>query len=353
MKGSVLFGTDCRGIFIVMKKIIRTAMALVLSILFILALPMGVSAAETKELIVAGTPFGVKIQTEGVIVVGLPNESGPALAAGLKRGDVITAINGEPIKSAEEFSEKIKTSGGNALTVDCKNGAEQRTVTVTPVTDESGEYKIGVWVKDSAAGIGTITFIDPETMTFAGLGHGICDGTGGEPIPFAFGSAEDVTLTGIVMGKVGAPGELRGSFVGHKMGKLLKNDITGVYGVLVEIPEALKAEKYPVCKSSDIKEGKAHIYATVDGEGRKQYEIEIFGIEKEGKDRNFSVRITDEALLAKTGGIVQGMSGSPIIQDGKLIGAVTHVLVNDPTRGYGIFIENMLEAASTSMAKVS
>jgi stage IV sporulation protein B len=226
-------------------------------------------------------------------------------------------------------------------------------VTVTPITDESGEYKIGVLVKDSAAGIGTITFIDPETMTFAGLGHGIFDGAGGEPIPFAFGSAEDVMLTGIVMGKVGAPGELRGSFVGHKMGKLLKNDVTGVYGILVEIPEALQAEKYPVCKSSDIKEGKAHIYATVDGDGRKQYEIEIFGIEKEGKDRNFSVRITDEALLAKTGGIVQGMSGSPIIQDGKLIGAVTHVLVNDPTRGYGIFIENMLEAANTAMTKAS
>ena len=126
-----------------------------------------------------------------------------------------------------------------------------------------------------------------------------------------------------------------------------------MYGVLVEIPEALMAEKYPVCKFSDIKEGKAHIYATVDGEGRKQYDIEIFGIENEGRDRNFSVRITDEALLAKTGGIIQGMSGSPIIQDGKLVGAVTHVLVNDPTRGYGIFIENMLESAQISVTKVS
>ena len=339
------FRTDDKGIVKVMKKLFRPVLALLLVILVVSAMPLGVSAAKTKELIVAGTPFGVKIQTEGVIVVGIPNESGPASAAGLKRGDVIVAINGNAIESAEEFSEKIKASGGNALTIDCKSGTEQRSVTVTPITDESGEYKIGVWVKDSVAGIGTITFIDPETMAFAGLGHGICDGSGGEPIPFAFGSAEDVTLTGIVMGKVGAPGELRGSFAGHKMGKLLKNDLTGVYGVLVEIPEALKEEKYPVCRSSDIKEGKAYIYATVDGEGRKQYEIEIFGIEKEGKDRNFSVRITDEALLAKTGGIVQGMSGSPIMQDGKLIGAVTHVLVNDPTKGYGIFIENMLEAA--------
>ena len=328
-----------------MKRMIRAIIAAMLSLLFILALPIGVSAAGTKELIVAGTPFGVKIQTEGVIVVGLPNENSPASSAGLKRGDIIVSVNGDTVESAEEFSGKIKASGGNALTLDCKSGAEYRSVTVTPTADESGEYKIGVWVKDSAAGIGTITFIDPETMAFAGLGHGICDSAGGDPIPFAFGSAEDVTLTGIMVGKAGAPGELRGSFVGHKMGKLTKNDITGVYGVLVEIPENLKTEKYPVCKSADIKEGKAYIYATVDGEGRKQYEIEIFGIEKEGKDRNFSVRITDEALLAKTGGIVQGMSGSPIIQDGKLVGAVTHVLVNDPTRGYGIFIENMLEAA--------
>lgn len=345
MKGRPVLRTDGRGIFIIMKKIIRSILATVLSLLIVLALPIGVSAAETRELIVAGTPFGVKIQTQGVIVVGIPNENGPASAVGLKRGDVITAIDGDTIESAEEFSEKIKCSGGNALTLNCKSGADSRSVTVTPTADESGEYKIGVWVKDSAAGIGTITFIDPETMSFAGLGHGICDGAGGDPIPFAFGSAEDVTLTGIVMGKAGAPGELRGTFAGHKMGKLTKNDITGVYGVLVDIPEELRGEKYPVCKASDIKEGKAYIYATVDGEGRKQYEIEIFGIEKDGKDRNFSVRITDEVLLKKTGGIVQGMSGSPIIQDGKLVGAVTHVLVNDPTRGYGIFIENMLEAA--------
>ena len=336
-----------------MKKTLKSIAVTSLLLLVVLIMPLGVAAAKARELIVAGTPFGVKIRTAGVIVVGIPNENGPAAEAGLKRGDVITAINGEAIESAEEFSERIKVSGGSALTLDCKSGEDVRSVTVTPMTDESGEYKLGVWVKDSAAGIGTITFIDPETKAFAGLGHGICDGAGGEPIPFAFGSAEDVTLTGIVIGKAGAPGELRGSFAGHKMGKLLKNDITGVYGVLVEIPETLSAEKYPVCKSSDIKEGKAYIYATVDGEGRKQYEIEIFGIEKEGKDRNFSVRITDEALLSKTGGIVQGMSGSPIIQDGKLIGAVTHVLVNDPTRGYGIFIENMLEAAEMPQARAS
>ena len=329
-----------------MRKLIRSVVAISLSLLIVLAIPIGVSAANGSELIVAGVPFGVKFHTQGVIVVGMPGESGPASAAGLKRGDIITSINGETVESAEKFSEKVRASGGNALTLEYKSGSECHSVTVTPNVDESGEYKLGVWIKDSAAGIGTVTFIDPETMTFAGLGHGICDSSGGEPIPLAFGSAEDVTLTGIVIGKAGAPGELRGSFVGHKMGKLTKNDTTGVYGVLVEIPEHLKAEKYPVCRSGDVKEGKAYIYTTVDGEGRKCYEIEIFGIERAGKDRNFSVRITDEALLSKTGGIVQGMSGSPIIQDGKLIGAVTHVLINDPTCGYGIFIENMLNEST-------
>ena len=328
-------------------------MAASLAVFVILVIPLSVSADHARELIVAGTPFGVKFHTAGVIVVGIPSERGPAAEAGLKRGDIITAINGESVESAEKFSETVKHSGGNALTLDYKSGGLSHTAQVTPSTDESGEYKIGVWVKDSAAGIGTITFIDPETMAFAGLGHGICDSTGGEPIPFAFGSAEEVSLSGIVVGKAGAPGELRGSFAGHKLGKLLKNDVTGIYGILAEIPAELKEEKYSVCRSADVKEGKAYIYATVDGEGRKQYEIEISDIDREGGDRNFSVRVTDEALLAKTGGIVQGMSGSPIIQDGKLIGAVTHVLVNDPARGYGIFIENMLKAANAPLAKAS
>ncbi|MBQ3489157.1 MAG: PDZ domain-containing protein [Clostridia bacterium] len=328
-----------------MRRKIRAVSALLLTVIMFFAVPLGVWATKTTELIVAGIPFGVKFHMEGVIVAGIPNESGPAAQAGIHRGDVITAIDGEPIASAEKFAEKIKISEGKPLTLEYKSGSLSHTVQITPCADESGEYKLGIWVKDSAAGIGTITFIDPQNMSFAGLGHGICDSAGGDPLPFSSGSAEEVSLTGIVIGKAGAPGELRGSFAGHKIGKLLKNDLTGVYGVLAEMPEQLEKEKYPVCKSGDVKEGKAYIFATVDGEGRKRYEIEIFDIIKDGKDKNFSVRITDENLLAKTGGIVQGMSGSPIIQDGKIIGAVTHVLVNDPARGYGIFIENMLEAA--------
>lgn len=336
-----------------MKRKIRTVSAFLLAMLMVFAVPLGVSANKASELIVAGIPFGIRFHTEGVIVAGVPNENGPAAQAGIRKGDIITSVDGEPVASAEKFAEKIKASEGKTLTVEYKSGALSHTAQITPNTDESGEYKLGVWIKDSAAGIGTITFIDPETMTFAGLGHGICDGAGGEPLPFSFGSAEEVSLTGIVIGKAGAPGELRGSFAGHKIGKLLKNDLTGIYGVLAEMPEQLEKEKYPVCRSCDVKEGKAYIFATVDGEGRKRYEIEIFDIIKDGKDKNFSVRVTDEALLAKTGGIVQGMSGSPIIQNDKIIGAVTHVLVNDPARGYGIFIENMLKAAEAPMPKAA
>ena len=328
-----------------MKQKIRIGFALLLSFLLICALPLGLSAGSARELVAAGVPFGVKFHTQGVVVVGIPSGKGPAAEAGIQKGDVITALDGEAVASAEDFAERIKSAGERTLSVDFKRGELSYSTSVTPRTDESGEYKLGVWVKDSAAGIGTITFIDPKTMSFAGLGHGICDAESGEPLPFAFGSAEDVTLTGIVVGKAGAPGELRGTFGGHKIGKLLKNDLTGIYGVLAEMPAGLSEEKYPVCKSRDVKEGKAYILATVDGEGRKRYEIEIFDIALDSKDRNFSVKVTDEALLSKTGGIVQGMSGSPIIQDGKFVGAVTHVLVNDPARGYGIFIENMLEAA--------
>ncbi len=322
------------------KKIKITAVSLLLILVFSLRVSAG-----TAELIVAGTPFGVKFHTEGVVVVGIPGNKGPAADAGLHRGDVIVAIDGAPVTSAEKFAEQIKNSEGEALTLEFKSGESSHTVEITPRADESGEYKIGVWVKDSAAGIGTITYIDPKTLSFGGLGHGICDGESGRPLPFAAGSAEEVLLSGIVIGKIGAPGELRGSFVGHKMGKILKNTETGVYGILAEMPTALADERYPLADAAEIEEGTAYVFSTVDGEGRKKYEIEIFAIEREGKDRNFSIRVIDEALLEKTGGIVQGMSGSPIVQNGKLIGAVTHVLVNDPARGYGIFIENMLDAA--------
>ena len=164
-----------------MKKQIRIYFAIILTVLMTISFPLGITAGNIKELIVAGIPFGVRFHTEGVIVIGIPGGKGPAAEAGIRRGDIITAIDGNPVVSAEEFAEKIRNAGETELTLDFKSGELSHTAHITPKADESGEYKIGVWVKDSAAGIGTVTFIEPKTMSFAGLGHGICDAESGEP----------------------------------------------------------------------------------------------------------------------------------------------------------------------------
>lgn len=317
-------------------------MSALLVLCIVLSFSVSVSAAGGKVLIAAGTAFGVKFHTDGVVVAGIPGGEGPAAEAGLRRGDIITHINGQTVTSVTQFADAVKNSAGGELMLEYRSGNLTHTVNLTPKIDESGEYRLGVWIKDSAAGIGTITFIDPETMCFVGLGHGICDADSGCLIPLASGTAEEVELSGVTVGEVGSPGELRGSFCGKKMGKLTKNAETGIYGLLSSVPVGLEKERFPVGDKADVKEGKAYIFATVDADGRAMYEIEISDIEKDGDSRNFLVHVTDERLLSKTGGIVQGMSGSPIIQDGKIIGAVTHVLVNDPTRGYGIFIEKMM-----------
>ncbi len=308
------------------------------------------NTAEEKVLIAAGVPFGVRLHTDGVIVVNLTavgaGESAvyPSREAGFRKGDVILSVNGEHIGSAKALCDTVSASEGRELSFIVKREGKEKNICVTPQKDRD-VYKIGVLVRDNAAGIGTITFIDPATGMFAGLGHGICDGETGELIPISYGSCEDVTLTDIIKGKSGAPGELRGFFSGKKTGKIIGNSFAGVYGALSDIPSALAQEQFPVQGRGFAHNGKAYIYTTVDGEGRQKYEVNISAIDESGAQKNFIVEITDEALLSKTGGIVQGMSGSPIIQDGKLIGAVTHVLVGDPSRGYGIFIENMLAAA--------
>ncbi|MBE6653850.1 MAG: PDZ domain-containing protein [Ruminococcaceae bacterium] len=308
------------------------------------------AVSEEKILIAAGVPFGVRLHTDGVIVVNLTavgtgeNAKYPSREAGLHKGDVIISVNGERVGSAKALCDAVSRSEGKELSLTVKHEGRDKNISVCPQKD--GEvYKIGVLVRDNAAGIGTVTFIDPATGMFAGLGHGICDSETGELIPISYGSCEDVTLTDIIKGKSGAPGELRGFFSGKKTGKIIGNSFAGVFGALSSVPSELSAEQFPACGRGYAHNGKAYIYTTVDGEGRQKYEVSISAIDEGGAQKNFIVEVTDETLLSKTGGIVQGMSGSPIIQDGKLIGAVTHVLVGDPSRGYGIFIENMLAAA--------
>ena len=336
-----------------MVKAMQKRGKLFLCFLFVIVMALSFSSvsaawkthAEEPLLIAAGIPFGVRFHTDGIVVVGIPGGAGPLAEAGLKKGDVITAVDGKKITSVSEFASLVRESEGRAMKLEYQSGELRRLAEVTPRSDENGEYKLGVWIKDSAAGIGTVTYIHTKNLTFAGLGHGICDADSGALVPLSYGTAEEVTLLGVVKGGAGTPGELRGSFTGVKMGKLIKNCESGIYGVLTAIPAELADACYPIGHMDEVQEGKAQIFTTVDGEGRGCYEIEIFRIDKNASGKNFSVRVTDPALLEKTGGIVQGMSGSPIIQNGKLIGAVTHVLVSDATEGYGIFIENMLEAA--------
>ncbi len=297
-----------------------------------------------------GMPFGVKFITEGVLVVGFCDvDSGngiknPSSEAGLRINDIITKIDGEPIMGAAELERIVGESGGRAVTLTYTRGDKEYTAKLTPAYSAAeSKYKTGIYVRDSGAGIGTVTYILPESYAFAGLGHGICDAQSGKLIPMQRGSVVGVTISGVVKGLAGTPGEVKGYFSSGKTGTLLENTECGVYGVFAGKPAGIHCEPMPIGRKNELREGNAYIYCTLGTEGVSKYDIEICNINRDATgNKCFTVKVTDPALLEKTGGIIQGMSGSPIIQNGKIVGAVTHVLINDPTTGYGIFIENML-----------
>ena len=316
-----------------------------------------VSVQKVSQVMLApcGTPFGVKILTDGVIVVGL-NEittkdgtRNPAKEAGIQTGDIIYEIDGVPVTTNDEVATVISKSSGKAVTVSLLRSDKRLNFTLQPVLSSiDNNYKAGLWVRDSSAGIGTISFYDPSTGAFGGLGHAICDIDTGEVLPVLRGDVVNVTIHNVVKSTVGSPGELRGSFTSeNSCGTIFLNNACGVFGKMFS---ALSYDKLvPLGFKQDVKTGKATVYTTIDGNSAKGYEIEIERIDLKGDSptKNMVIHITDPALLEKCGGIVQGMSGSPIVQDGKLIGAVTHVFVNDPTRGYAIFAENMYENVAT------
>lgn len=309
-----------------------------------------IDVVEEKMLIPCGTPFGIKMFTDGVLVVGVNEvitDSGsknPAKEAGIKLGDSIISIDGTEMLSNEDVGEAVSSSNGKTLKVCLKRDGTEMTVELKPVLSNSdGKYKAGIWVRDSSAGIGTVTYYDPANSCFGGLGHAICDVDTGDILPLMSGEVVDVNINGVTKGQKGAPGELRGSFVSRTaMGSLLLNNETGVFGVMDYCP-AKNAKAMPLAMKQEVKTGKATILTTLDGQTPKEYEIRIekANIGSTNMTKNMVIEVTDPELLEKAGGIVQGMSGSPIIQDGKLVGAVTHVLINDPTKGYGIFAENM------------
>ena len=314
-----------------------------------------VSLFPETSLIPGGMPFGVKFFTEGVIVVGLSDietEKGtlnPAKTAGIKTSDIITQINEITVNSVEEAAKIIEASKGDAINLKIIRDGKTYELKLKPVYSVSDEkYKSGIWLRDSTAGIGTVTFINPANYAFGGLGHGICDVDTGNLMPLKKGTIVNSDIENVVKGKADLPGELKGKFRDN-MGTLLANTQNGIFGILNNMsninsmPSPENSTPVPIGLRADIKEGRAVIYSTVDESGTQEFEIEILKIYRNSADsKNFMIRVTDEKLINITGGIVQGMSGSPIIQNGKIIGAVTHVLVSDPTKGYGIFIDNML-----------
>ena len=339
-----------------MQNKIRSKTVFVVFLTFLLFVPTFsiLSYAQEKsvneiELIAGGMPFGIKISSPGVTVVKFTSTKGKnassAYLSGVREGDVITHINGIRVTNIEGFIKEIDKAGANNLIFSVLRNGKEMSFTVKPkYSKDDGRYKTGIYIKDSVSGIGTVTFVDPETSTFGGLGHAICDSTSGVPAEFTQGAVMDVKINGVIKGEVGKPGELKGGFSTKRTGKLLKNCNAGVFGVLSEDTSYKTCEKLKICPKEEIKEGEAYIKCTLNGEGIGTYKVKIYDVDKTNSGvKNFKIKVTDKKLLDLSGGIVQGMSGSPVIQDGKLVGAVTHVLINDPTTGYGIFIENMLK----------
>ncbi len=312
-----------------------------------------VSVVDTPVVMVCGTPFGIKLYTEGVLIVGMSDVMtaaggvNPAAVAGVCVGDTILAINGQSVTTNREVSRLISACEGRPVTLRLRRDGVEFEATFTPAraADEPG-YRAGLWVRDSTAGVGILTFYDPDTGAFGGLGHPVCDTDTGTQLTISGGEIVPARIYEVKKSVAGEPGEQCGGFELGTLGKLYQNAADGLFGKLTVIPSG--GQTMPVALKQQVKTGAAQILTTVDGTRPQLYDIVIEQVRYNASStRNMVVRITDKRLLDTAGGIVQGMSGSPIIQNGKLIGAVTHVLVDDPTRGYAIFAENMLETAQS------
>lgn len=308
------------------------------------------SAASVRRVSVAGTPFGIKMFSDGVMVVGfsdIETASGylcPARSADIKMGDIIIKMNSTDIQNITDVENFISRNGTNPVTV-CflRDGVEMYT-RLCPVTESGGSVKTGMWIRDSSAGVGTMTFYDVQKGMFAGLGHGIKDADTQKDIRLLSGEIVPVKIMGVTKSQNGQAGELKGTFTSSfASGKILANSTNGVYGTVFTVPDNNIMD---VASPQEIAPGAAQIVTTINGTTPQKYDIVIEKISLNGSNhnKNMVIRVVDPELLDITGGIVQGMSGSPIIQNGKLVGAVTHVFVNQVERGYAIFAENMLHS---------
>jgi stage IV sporulation protein B len=373
------------------NKLLRHAGLAALSLSLILGTGLAAGSALAYDLVPVGHVVGIHIETDGVMIAGLPDTcsdgktKSPAKDAGFQVGDIIVKVGKTPISSAKQLKDAISAAGGKAISVTVVRGSlvsanlegtsvpafaggasivtvnskdkNYVTLTVTPAALPDGTASIGIMVRDSIAGIGTVTYYDPETKGFGALGHAVSDGETGAVFPLKTGEISSATVAKVTRGKSGAPGQLEGSYDFDKtIGSVNQNTTSGIFG---ESVNDFKGQACTVAKESEIHEGKAQILSNVEGDSVEVYDIEIKKVftENDGQyaddtdTRDFLIEVSDTKLIEKTGGIVQGMSGSPVLQDGKLIGAVTHVMINDPTSGYGIAVDRMMNAAQQGTAK--
>ena len=303
---------------------------------------------------VCGTPFGVKMFSEGALVVGfsevhtVAGTVNPAKQAGLRLGDRVIRMGNTVTETNEQVHAALEAAAGAAVEVVYVRKGEQRQTTLLPVWDtQNAQWRAGMWVRDSSAGVGTLTFVDAQAGVFAGLGHPISDSDTGEQVALRSGEIVPCEITGCSAGTAGSPGELKGHFLSaHAIGTIRINGENGVYGTT---RTHFSGQLREIAFAQEVVTGPAEIWATIEGEAPRAYRIQIERVSDADPRRNLVIRVTDPSLLSATGGIVQGMSGSPILQNGRLVGAVTHVLVNDPTRGYGIFAQTMLEQAKNAV----
>ena len=314
-----------------------------------------VNVIPRTKVIPLGNSIGLKLYTKGVLVVGMSEIQGkdnktykPYENTGIEEGDVIVAVNNVAISCTDDLVKNVNKYNGEEVQISYVRNNSTIKTNIKPVQTLTNEYKIGLWVRDAAAGVGTATFYEPSTKMFTALGHGITDIDTGDIVKIANGELTTSSIISIKKGERGNPGEIRGTIdAGVKIGEVNKNGSFGISGIVTNF-ENLNidlAQEMEVALRSEIKEGKAYIICELENGKKEQYEIEIerIYVSNNYDNKSMLIKITDKKLLEKTGGIIQGMSGSPIIQNGRFVGAVTHVLVNNPTQGYAVFADMMIK----------
>ena len=312
-----------------------------------------VNVIPNTVVIPGGEAIGLRLYTSGVLVVGMSEIVGtdnksysPYKDSGIQEGDMIVKIDDKAITCTSDLITKVNECNGNSVEITYVRDGNNYITEIKPTKTEENEYKLGLWVRDAAAGVGTITYYDPESQMFGALGHGILDIDTDQLIDIAKGEVITSKILSIVKGEKGKPGEVQGSIDNGKViGEVYKNTNFGIYGKLTDVSLIEGGKTLEVMPRDEVKLGKATIICTLDNNKREEHEIEIERLytSTNRNNKNMIIKVTDKRLLEKTGGIIQGMSGSPILQDGKFVGAVTHVMVNNPEKGYGIFADTMLK----------